>query len=67
MNVTVAARRASQSLPPLQMFVIDVIAYDSSSLNPEDAEMLKQTKMSSTFIREWISANKKERLNEVMT
>lgn len=56
----VATHRASQSLPPLQTFIIDVISPNSSNLAHEDAELLKQTKMSSTFIREWIVANKKK-------
>ncbi|KAH7889630.1 hypothetical protein F5I97DRAFT_1845899 [Phlebopus sp. FC_14] len=46
--------RARKSLPALQTFVIDVISADSEKLDHEDAEMLKQTKMSSTFIRDWI-------------
>ncbi|KAG6376211.1 hypothetical protein JVT61DRAFT_2186 [Boletus reticuloceps] len=49
--------RASKGLPPLRTFVIDVISSDSSKLDHEDAEILKQTKMSSTFIREWIASN----------
>lgn len=58
----VASHRASHSLPALRTFIIDVISSDSSSLDSEDAEMLKQTKMSSTFIREWIVArNQKEK------
>ncbi|THH13863.1 hypothetical protein EW146_g6401 [Bondarzewia mesenterica] len=46
--------RAGHSLPPLKTFVIDVISHESARLDAEDMEMLKQTKMSSTFIREWI-------------
>lgn len=49
--------RARKGLPALQTLVIDVISSDSSKLDHEDAEILKQTKMSSTFIREWIAAN----------
>ncbi|KAF8447894.1 Nucleotidylyl transferase, partial [Boletus edulis BED1] len=49
--------RASKDLPPLRTFVIDVISSDSSKLDHDDAEILKQTKMSSTFIREWIASN----------
>ncbi|KAG8217573.1 hypothetical protein J3R82DRAFT_5724 [Butyriboletus roseoflavus] len=49
--------RARKGLPTLQTFIIDVISSDSSKLDHEDAEILKQTKMSSTFIREWIASN----------
>jgi len=55
---SIASHRASHSLPALRTFVIDVISSESSSLDSEDAEKLKQTKMSSTFIREWIVAKK---------
>ncbi|KIJ69325.1 hypothetical protein HYDPIDRAFT_80662 [Hydnomerulius pinastri MD-312] len=47
--------RARKALPTLRTFVIDVISADSAKLDHEDAEMLKHTKMSSTFIREWIT------------
>lgn len=50
-------KRAAESLPPLRTFVIDVISSESEKLNHEDMEMLKQTKLSSTFIREWIVKN----------
>jgi pantetheine-phosphate adenylyltransferase len=55
--MSVASRRAEKYLPALQTFVIDVISPTSSNLEHDDAEMLKQTKMSSTFIREWIVNN----------
>ncbi|OBZ69225.1 Phosphopantetheine adenylyltransferase [Grifola frondosa] len=47
-------RRREQALPPLRTFVIDVISATEASVDAEDAELLKSTKMSSTFIREWI-------------
>ncbi|KAA1469552.1 Nucleotidylyl transferase [Dentipellis sp. KUC8613] len=50
----VTKRRAEKSLPALRVFVIDVISHSSARLDAEDLELLKQTKMSSTFIREWI-------------
>jgi hypothetical protein len=50
----VASHRAKNSLPALQTFTIDVISPTSTKLEHEDIEMLKQTKMSSTFIRDWI-------------
>ena len=58
-SLAVATHRAEKNLPPLQTFVIDVISPTSTNLAHEDAELLKQTKMSSTFIREWIVKNKK--------
>ncbi|KAI0320114.1 hypothetical protein OF83DRAFT_1106675 [Amylostereum chailletii] len=48
--------RAASSLPPLKTFVIDVISHNSARLDDADVEILKQTKMSSTFIRGWIAA-----------
>jgi phosphopantetheine adenylyltransferase len=54
---TVDKKRAAESLPPLRAFVIDVISSESEKLDHEDMEMLKQTKLSSTFIREWIVKN----------
>ncbi|TFK54741.1 Nucleotidylyl transferase [Heliocybe sulcata] len=47
--------RREKSLPPLRTFVIDVISSTETSLDNADAELLKQTKMSSTFIRQWIA------------
>ena len=34
--------------------MIDVISHQSARLDAEDMELLRQTKMSSTFIRGWI-------------
>lgn len=45
-------------MPPLQCFVIDVISMTSSNLDAEDMEMLRQQKMSSTYIREWLAQNR---------
>ncbi|KAG1826940.1 uncharacterized protein BJ212DRAFT_1309398 [Suillus subaureus] len=50
-------KRSVESLPPLRTFVIDVISSESEKLVHEDMEMLKQTKLSSTFIRDWIVKN----------
>ena len=55
---SVATHREKEALPPLQMFIIDVISSDNPNVDHEDAEMLKATKMSSTFIREWIVKNR---------
>ncbi|KAG9318548.1 hypothetical protein JVU11DRAFT_639 [Chiua virens] len=54
---TIDQERARKGFPALQTFIIDVISSDSSKLDAEDTEILKQTKMSSTFIREWIASN----------
>ncbi|KAK7054695.1 hypothetical protein VNI00_003158 [Paramarasmius palmivorus] len=56
--ITVASHRASKSLPPLKTFVIDVISHDSADLDDSDHDWLKNAKMSSTFIREWIARQK---------
>lgn len=50
-------KRAAESLPPLRTFVIDVISAESEKLDHEDMETLRQTKLSSTFIRDWIVKN----------
>ncbi|KAF8660619.1 hypothetical protein AX16_001598 [Volvariella volvacea WC 439] len=57
---SIHAHRANHSLPALQTFIIDVISPSESSLDHDDLEMLKKTKMSSTFIREWIVNKQKE-------
>ncbi|RPD66404.1 Nucleotidylyl transferase [Lentinus tigrinus ALCF2SS1-7] len=50
-------RRKELSLPALRTFVIDVISATESSVDAEDAALLKTAKMSSTYIREWIVKN----------
>jgi hypothetical protein len=52
------------NFPPLQTFVIDVISADSENLDHTDMELLRKTKMSSTFIREWIVERSKEEEEE---
>ncbi|KZS93414.1 Nucleotidylyl transferase [Sistotremastrum niveocremeum HHB9708] len=52
--IAIREHRKKKDLPPLEEFVIDVISSDNSNLEGEDAEFLKQSKMSSTAIREWI-------------
>jgi pantetheine-phosphate adenylyltransferase len=44
----------------LETFVVEVISSKDVALDISDPELLKKTKMSSTFIREWI-ANKQRR------
>lgn len=46
--------RKDKGLTPLRTFVIDVISHSEACLDAEDADALRRTKMSSTFIREWI-------------
>ena len=46
--------REEKAFPPLKTFMIDVISHNSSRVEVEDAEALKQAKMSSTYIRQWI-------------
>ena len=51
-----------KALPALQCFVIDVVSTTSANLDAQDMDMLRQAKMSSTFIREYLF--KKERLKQ---
>ncbi|KAG6916597.1 hypothetical protein DXG01_006154 [Tephrocybe rancida] len=51
----IAAHRSEKGFSPLQTFVIDVISPHSSCVDPEDMDLLRSTKMSSTFIRQWIA------------
>ncbi|TFK92298.1 Nucleotidylyl transferase [Polyporus arcularius HHB13444] len=54
---SIAKRREELALPALRTFVIDVISATESSVDAEDAALLKTAKMSSTYIREWIVKN----------
>ena len=56
-GATVHKRREEMSLPPLRTFVIDVISATESSVDADDAALLKTAKMSSTYIRQWIVKN----------
>ncbi|EAU88686.2 pantetheine-phosphate adenylyltransferase [Coprinopsis cinerea okayama7 len=56
----VATHRASQNLPPLETFVIDVISATEESLDHDDAVWLGKNKLSSTFIRGWVDERKKK-------
>jgi pantetheine-phosphate adenylyltransferase len=53
-GVQVDKCREEKGLPPLKTFVIDVISHNSGQLEAEDVEALKQAKMSSTYVRQWI-------------
>lgn len=52
----IATHRREKDLPPLKDFVIDVIAPDGSNITSEDGSKLKDLKISSTAIREYIVA-----------
>jgi len=52
--LAVAKLRVSKDLPPLNIFLIDVISSVSVSLDHADVDWLKEHKLSSTFIRQWI-------------
>jgi hypothetical protein len=51
---TVDKKRKELGLSALETFVIDVISAKDVALDSDDPELLKKTKMSSTFIREWV-------------
>lgn len=51
--------REENGLPRLRTFVINVISHSSYRLEAEDVETLKQAKMSSTYIRQWIVSRQK--------
>ncbi|EJD05866.1 Nucleotidylyl transferase [Fomitiporia mediterranea MF3/22] len=54
----IAKLREEKKYPALECFVIDVISATSANLDSEDMEMLRQAKMSSTFIREYLVARR---------
>ncbi|QRW27688.1 cytidylyltransferase domain-containing protein [Rhizoctonia solani] len=51
----VAQLRSEKSLPPLDLFVIDVISSGSVLLPEQDTAVLRESKLSSTSIREWLA------------
>ncbi|KDR73619.1 hypothetical protein GALMADRAFT_251363 [Galerina marginata CBS 339.88] len=60
----IAKHRQEHKLPPLRTFLIDVISATNASLDHEDAGWLKENKLSSTFIRQWIVDNNKQEEEE---
>ncbi|KAF9558018.1 Nucleotidylyl transferase [Agrocybe pediades] len=56
----IAKHRAEKNLPPLQPFLIDVISATSASLDHEDVNFLKEHKLGSSYIRQWIVDNNKQ-------
>ncbi|KAI5826059.1 regulator of mushroom formation [Schizophyllum commune Tattone D] len=57
----IATHRAEKGLPALRTFVIDVISPTSHKLDAEDEHALRETKMGSTFIRQWILEQQQRR------
>ena len=58
-SCTVDKKRKELGFPALETFVIEVISAKDVALDSDNSELLKKTKMSSTFIREWV-ANKRD-------
>ena len=56
---TVDKKRNELGFPALETFVIEVISAKDVALDGSDQKLLKKTKMSNTFIREWV-ANKRD-------
>lgn len=60
---TVDAERSRKGLSPLHHLVIDVISSSSSNLElsgETDANVLKELKMGSTYIRQWLAAKRRQ-------
>jgi pantetheine-phosphate adenylyltransferase len=57
--------REEKGFPPLKTFVIDVISHSSHRLDVEDVEAMKQAKMSSTYIRQWIVSRQRGTVQDV--
>ncbi|KAJ3822075.1 hypothetical protein EV361DRAFT_793415 [Lentinula raphanica] len=56
----IATHREKQQLAKLTVFIIDVISHTSSNITEQDLSLMRQTKMSSTHIRNWIAAREKQ-------
>ncbi|KAJ4487798.1 hypothetical protein J3R30DRAFT_850774 [Lentinula aciculospora] len=56
----IATHREKEQLPKLAVFIIDVISHTSSNITEEDLSLMRQTKMSSTLIRNWIVDREKQ-------
>jgi len=57
----ITSYRQEHNLPSLQIFLIDVISATHTSLDHDDEVWLKNNKLSSTFIRQWIMDHEKEK------
>ena len=58
---TVDKRRKELGFPALETFVIAVISAKDIALDSDDPELLKKTKISSTFIREWVANQQRDK------
>ncbi|CAE6370840.1 unnamed protein product [Rhizoctonia solani] len=58
---SVAQLRSEKSLPALDLFVIDVISSSSVVLPEQDTAVLRESKLSSTHIREWLARKEESR------
>ena len=56
----VEKKRSELGFPALETFVIEVISAKDVALDSDDPELLKKTKISSTFIREWIANRQRD-------
>jgi len=56
-------KRKELGFPTLETFVIEVISAKDVALDSNDPELLKKTKMSSTFIREWIVSKQRHEVS----
>ncbi|KAF7294815.1 CTP-transf-like domain-containing protein [Mycena indigotica] len=55
---SIASHRAEHGLPALETFTIDVISATETNISNDNPDYMKQAKMSSTYIREWIVNHK---------
>lgn len=63
-ELSVTLHRQKHNLPALQVFLIDVISATQASLDHEDLVWLKDNKLSSTFIRQWVVDHDKQEKEE---
>jgi len=63
----VAKLRAEKELSPLHAFLIDVISSTSVSIDHADMDWLREHKLSSTFIRQWIVGRTKQNEDKAKT
>ncbi|KAJ4497896.1 hypothetical protein C8R41DRAFT_940149 [Lentinula lateritia] len=56
----ISTHREKEQLPKLSVFIIDVISHTSSNITEDDLSLMRQTKMSSTHIRNWIAMHEKQ-------
>jgi len=57
----ITSHRQKHNLPPLEVFTIDVISSTHTSLDHKDDVWLKDNKLSSTFVRQWIVNHDKQK------